>query len=179
MIITADRPLASAKFSPAHLWLWLSTLRLCFLPELYPVADPSVIYHWSAVLRFSKHSAEKCKSQPLNLCFFSCFPSALAVWTDKTSVLLSLTLYILVLAVGPDDWWWMNCSGTFVGHSTKHSAYVPPLSPGFLNLWVRVWKVLWAAADGRPHGNTNNNFTEPASKDENVLKLGRKCCDVA
>lgn len=38
----------------------------------------------------------------------------------------------------------------------------------------QVQNALWAAADRCPHDNTNNKYTEPASKDENDLKWRKR-----
>lgn len=165
------------------MWFWLSKLTLYFLPE-YPGADLSALNHCheccsaffleALCRKMSKSTPDKPNILSVKV-FFSCFPSPLAVWTDCRSVFLSLTLYISVLAVGPDDWWWMNSSGTFEGHSTKRSAYVS--EPCFLKTVGQDVKCV--AADRCAHDNTNNNFIDPASKDENLLKLGRKGWDVA
>lgn len=89
----------------------------------------------AALFYISRHSAEKYKSRPrINKisCPETCFSRAFFLswqWEQPADLFSSLSNSLHGKTeswlLGPDDSWWMDCRQTFVGHSTKRSAYVP------------------------------------------------------
>lgn len=171
VILTADNPLAST--TTFHLFCLNKgsiSSQNCSASCCWPLCHDSPVRS-AVLLCFSKHSAVKYKSQP-NINQISCpekcfLLSFSADGVDRLKpVFLSLTLYISLQLSCGDEWPWMSCSRTFAPNAQHTSLRPRNYGPG-------VWHVLWAAADRCPHGNTNNNFTEPSSENENILKLGR------